>query len=372
MPAEAMPFYEPSVAPPAPGPQPSSARHPGSGYCPDVPTTLSAHRDHRRQRPPYSHNSISVGVSARTSAEHTNPQVSFTTIVPNGYAPDGPHAVWPPVNTDPHTMFAGAGYANSNVYARVVDGGIVARPPVPHFDAPADNWKVHAPPVNWYGAPTGGVYSPVFDVTGERFVGTFPNVYPPQASPVLMSGQGRNPEDEPFDLAALEYSIANSPTSSTSSLLSGASVNSYNAPEWAVHADAIEAHPARYSGAGSVGGWTSAPEPEGVTWHTDPAAYHLTAVEPTLNANARLDATIVSANIDTFAGIPSVDPLPDPMSADFMFCDCFDESQPSWLLESSNSFLVGQSNDSTSYVTSSAPSQQHQVAYPYFPSTDPY
>ena len=358
-PAEAMPIYEPSVAPPAPGLQPSSARHPGSGYCPDVTTTLSAHRDHPRQHTPYSHNNFSVGVSAHTSAEYTNPhsQASFATIFPNGYVPNGPHGVWQPVGTDTHVMFAGAGYANNDVYARVVDGRIVQPPPVPHFDAPADNWKVHAPLVNRYEAPTGGAYSPVFDVTGERFAGTFPNVYPLQASPVLMSGQGRNPEDEPFDLAALEYSIANSPTSSTSSSLSGAFVNSYDAPEWAVHADIIGAQPAQYSRAGFVDGW-SASQPEGTIWHTDSGGYRTAAVEPTLDVNAWFDATIVDGNVTTFAGTPSVNPHPILMSANY-----FNDSQALWRSKSFSGFPIRQSNDYTSSATSSAHYEQHQAVH---------
>ena len=368
MPAEAMPFYEPSVATPAPGLRPSSARHPGSEYCPDVAMTLSVQRDHRRQHTPYSRDSISVGVSARTSAEYTDSQASFATVFPKGYAFDGPHRAWPPVAINTHAVFAGAGYANNDVYAQVVDGRIIPPLPVPHFNAPADNWKVHAPLVDSYEAPSGNAHGPIVDVHRQRYAESFSVTYPVPAPLGLKSRLGHNLEDEIFDIEALERSLANSPTSSTSSSSSGAVVNSYDASGWASHARSLSALPSQYSGADFVAvcGWSGAPEPEVNTiWHENPAAYCTASGAPTVHSLA--GTPIVDAIDNSFAGSAFTEPLLDQMSADDIFQGCFDECKPLWLPESSASgdkFYIGEPNDFAYFAQSSTHSIPHQLLTP--------
>ena len=84
----------------------------------------------------------------------------------------------------------------------------------------------------------------------------------------------------------------------------------------------------------------------------------MAAVEPALNVNVCLDATIVDGNVNPLAGISWVNSLPSLMGADY-----FDVPQLLWPPESSfDDFPIGQSNDFTSSATSSAHYQRHQSA----------
>ena len=208
-------------------------------------------------------NSILVGVGADTFAESTDPQASFVTVTPTSYAPDSLHGVWLPAGIDIYAMFAGAGYVNNNVYAPVVDGRIVPSLPVPRFDAPADNWKVYAPLVNWNGAPDGSAHAPIVNVPRQWSAESTTHTNPVSTLSGLRLRQEHDPEDEIFDIEALERSLAESPTS-TSSSLSDAIVNSYGAPEWTRSNGVL---PAQYAGTDfvAVRGWSGAPEPQGST-----------------------------------------------------------------------------------------------------------
>ena len=208
-------------------------------------------------------NSILVGVGADTFAESTDPQASFVTVIPTSYAPDSPHGVWLPAGIDIYAMFAGAGYVNNNVYAPVVDGRIVPSLPVPRFDAPADNWKVYAPLVNWNGAPDGSAHAPIVNVPRQWSAESTTHTNPVSIPSGLRSRQEHDPEDEIFDIEALERSLADSVTS-TSSLLSDAFVNSYEARGLARPVGSL---PAQYSGTDfvAVRGWSVALEPQGST-----------------------------------------------------------------------------------------------------------
>ena len=101
----------------------------------------------------------------------------------------------------------------------------------------------------------------------------------------------------------------------------------------------------------------SAPESEGLIWHTDPRTYQMAIAEPTFNVNACLSAMIVDGNANPFTVTPSVDQLPKLMDADY-----FDVSKPLWLLESFDGFPTEQSNGFTLFAILSAHYQQHQVA----------
>ena len=328
--AQELPFSDSSVVTPVLGLQPASARHPGSGSGAGVATTLPTQRHQHQHYTPYSRHSILVGVSGNASAEYMTSQASFATVFPTSYVPDGLHGVWPPVDADMHVMFAGAGYANNNVCARVVGGRIVPRPPVPRFDAPTDRLNVHAPPVDWHGAPYGSAHSPIVDVPREHYAESSSLTNPVPAPFSFRSRQVYNPEDEIFDIEALERSLADSPTS-TSSSLSDTLVNSYAAPGWA---RAIGAPPAQYAGTDfvAVRGWSGAHEPEGSTWHTNPGAYHVTLVGPP--SNALPDKSFIETNVNAFGETLSTNPLSGAIDDDHVFDDCFDESGPSWLPQS--------------------------------------
>ena len=259
--ARDFPFFESSVAIPVPGLQPSSARHPGYGSGAGVATTPPAQRHGHQHCTPHSRDSIPVGASGHASAECMTSQASFPTVFPTSYAPDSSHVVWPPAGSDAHAMFAGTGYVNHNVYAPVVDGRIVPSLPVPRFDAPADNWKVYAPLVNWNGAPDGSAHAPIVDVPRQWSAESTTHTNPDSTPSGLRSRQEHDPEDEIFDIEALERSLADSVTSSS---LSDALVNSYGAPGLARPVGSL---PAQYSGPDfvAVRGWSVALEPQGST-----------------------------------------------------------------------------------------------------------
>ena len=340
--------------------QQTPALRANSGSRARVATTLSAQRHHRRQQTPYSRSTI--GVSARTSAQCATRTRPIATVPPISHTPEASHELCLPDDAVTEAMLAGANYAN-HVYAQVVHGRIVPPPPVQSL-TPANHWRAEKPLVNWFGVPSGSAYGSL-GVPCEPYVELASPAYSAPAPFDPISKQGHNPEDEVFDIEALERSLANSPTSSTYSSLSGALGDSYDTPAWAVRARDVDALPAQYSGVTSIGAQTSAPEPEGVIWHTDPGAYHMAAVEPTLNVNACLDAAIVDGHVNPFAGTSSVDPLPSLMSADYL-----DMSQALWLLELFDDFPTDQSID-LSFATSSLHYQQHQRAG-HFVLPNPY
>ncbi|TBU46770.1 hypothetical protein BD309DRAFT_1016858 [Dichomitus squalens] len=342
---------ESAVSTTAVGLQPDSAAPSDSGHrSRRAATTQPTQGRQLREQKPYSRVGGHVGAQGYAATWYAIPE-DTPAFLP------APREECPPLDIFGDAPFAGAGYADHH-FANVINGGIVPPSPASQPDVPAVG--VHEPLVNWHRVPIPTTYGSILDATRGRSTGLASVSHPALVLPGRLSEQGYNPEDEPFDLEALERSLANSTESTSSDAL----VNPYDARGYVVHARTVGALPAHYTGVRSIAVGPLSGVPEAI-WQADAGAHNTAAGKPTLNAV--LDASIVEANVSTSMGIPSIDLFAIPMDDDPTFDGCFDECEPLWLPEakaSGSHAPIAEWSDIVHFTTSSAHYPQSQAANP--------
>ena len=326
--------------------------------------TLPTQGDQPGGKTPYSGDGAPNGLPGYAAPGYARPEPLIAQPLPIQHNPPAPRQVCTPLPSVESAGFVGT-YGIGCVVARVVAGRLVPPPQVEQFALPAAD--VHQRPVDGHRSSIVSSYSSLAGAICEECAGVASATNPAPTPTVAAPKHASSPDDDIFDLEALERSLANSPTGDTSSSLSDALVTSYGAPGWAIHARATGGLPAQYAGAGSVAvrGWSGPPKPEGSIWHANPGAYHTAVVEPPLNALAA--TSFVDTNVNTFGEVLSASPLAGATSDDRIFDGCFDKCEPLWLPQSlayGNSVLT-EKFDFACTALGSTYRPKHQTADPY-------
>ena len=251
------------------------------------------------------------------------------------------------------------------LYPRAVAGGLVAPPQV------APTAEVHQPahPIR---KPIESSYSSLCGAICEECAGiACATDFAPTPSTAVPE-QASSPDDDVFDLEALEKSLAASVVSSTSSSLSDPLVGYYASLQYTGLAP-VDPLPTQHARANSMMPGDGTNAPEAIIWYANPGAPRTTPAEPMLDIGQ--GAPIVDTNLNRGARIPSMALLASPIIGYHpTFHGCVDKCQASWPPSSTSSYCFGVSDamttrgwgDGTYFArSSSSPRQQAEVTYPF-------
>ena len=257
------------------------------------------------------------------------------------------------------------------VVARAKAGRLVPPPQVAQLVTPTPN--AHQPPVNQFKSSIESSYSSLSCATCEECAGVASAINPAPAPIVAAPKYASSPDDDIFDLEALERSLADSPTSSMSSSPPDALVDYLTSPRYAGHVGPISALPAQNTTAGAIGmgAWWNVPGATVDAHYANFRAQHTVRVEQTLDVPPA--APTVDANVDGFAAIQSIGHLTSSMDCDPIFYGCSNERSPLWSPSSMPSAEIFdihptmEQRDDGTYLASSSPSRypQPELCYPF-------
>ena len=265
--------------------------------------------------------------------------------------------------------------------ARVVAGRLVLPPRVEQVALPTAN--AHHRPIEGHKSSMVSSYSSLAGAICEECAGVASTINPAPMPSVAAPKYVSSPDDDIFDLEALERSLADSPTSSTPSSLPDALIDYLTSPGYATHVGPVSTLPAQYITAGPTGmsAWWNAPGATVGAHFANFRAQRTVRVEQTLDVPPA--APSVDAHVDDFTAIRSIGQLASPMIYDPIFYGCFDERSPSWSPPSipppnvfdihhtmeqwdDGMYLAPSSPSSSSSSSSSFLYPQPELAYPIF------